>query len=339
MRFVAVVMMGLSFVSGSVQAQNEVTLYSYREPFRIAAVLRGFEANSGIRIKVVHAKEGLVERIASEGSQSSADVLLAEEFGVLIQAREAGITQPIKGSSIEGHVPPNYRDPDGHWIGLTNHARVVFASKTRVPQETVTYEELADPKWRGKICIRPAAHTYNLSLIASMIAHHGRSEAKRWLIGLKDNLARRPHGNDRAQLKAIYDGICDLAVVNTYYMGETTWSFTEQKQWAEATKILFPNAEGRGSHVSISGVALMKHAPNKVAAMALIEFLTSEVGQRIYSTMLYAYPVVPNLPASDFVRGWGTFVADALPLAEIALLRKDAAALVEEVGIDRASPN
>ena len=202
------------------------------------------------------------------------------------------------------------------------------------------YEDLADPKWQGRICIRPGAHSYNLALIAAMIAHHGPDGARDWVKGLKANLARTPQGNDRAQVKAVWAGECDVAIGNTYYMGlmQTNESEPEQKEWADSIKILFPDADGNGTHVNISGVVLLKNAPHKDDAVKLIEFLTSDEAQSLYAQVNFEYPLKPGVPPSDIVASWGELKADTLPLGEVAKNRAAASALVDEVNFD-AGPN
>jgi iron(III) transport system substrate-binding protein len=229
------------------------------------------------------------------------------------------------------------RDPDGHWFGLTRRARVVYASKDRVDLDSITYEELAEPKWRTKICTRSGQHTYNVALVASMIAHHGKEEAEKWLEGLKANLARKPAGGDRDSVRDVKAGLCDLAIGNTYYMAAMLKN-PDQKEWADAVRIIFPNANGRGTHVNISGMSLTANSPNKDNAMKLMEFLVSPEAQEIYAQANGEYPVVPGVPASELVESWGTLNADALPLKKIAELRKQASELVDSVQFDQG-PN
>ncbi len=314
-----------------------LTVLTSRDVWHVAPAMRAFAAESGIEVAVVHRDGDIIGEIAAKGDRSEADVLLVEEFGPLLQARTAGITQAMDIAQVGGVVPAAFRDPDRHWIGLSRHARVVYAAKAQATQAAITYEELADPKWRGKICIRSGLHPYNLSLIASMIAHHGRDGAKRWLAGLKANLARKPEGNDRSQVKALAAGICQLAIANSYYMAEMEAAGGEQQQWAAAVRLLFPNAHDRGSHVTVSGIALMKHTRKRELAMKLIEYLVSRDGQQIYSIMQYAYPVIPDAPASVLAGGGEYLTADQLPLAQVARLLEDARSLAVEVDFDGAT--
>ncbi|MCV6601336.1 MAG: extracellular solute-binding protein, partial [Cohaesibacter sp.] len=229
-----------------------------------------------------------------------------------------------------------YRDKDGEWFGLTTRARVIYASNDRVEQDSITYEELADPKWKGKLCTRSGQHVYSIALFASMVAHKGEAEAQKWLEGVKANLARKPTGNDRAQVKAIYSGECDLSLGNTYYMGkmQTNDKDPEQKDWANSVRILFPNTNDRGTHVNISGMLLAKHAPNKANAVKLMEFLSSADAQKIYGEVNHEYPVLEGVPASDLVQSWGAFKADPLSLNKVADARKRASELVDIVDFD-----
>lgn len=318
-------------------AAGQVNIYSYREPKLIEPLLTAFTEKTGITTNVVFASSGLVERLTAEGKNSPADVLLTNEFGLLVQAANAGVTAPMTSEVITKAVPAELRDPGGHWIGLTRRARVIYASKDRVKQTKITYEELADPKWRGKICVRSGQHTYNIALIASMIAHHGEQKAEAWLTGFKANLARKPAGGDREQVRDVQAGLCDLAIGNTYYMAAMLKS-PEQKAWADAVTMLFPNADDRGTHVNITGMSLIANAPHKDNATALMEFLVSDQAQSLYADANGEYPVVASVPISPLVASWGPLKPDALPLAKIGELRKKASEMVDRVRFDQG-PN
>ncbi len=315
---------------------GEVNVYSYRQPYLIDPLFKDFTEKTGIKVNVIFAEKGLIERMAAEGRNSPADVLLTVDVGNLMQAKDAGIGQPIQSPALDAVIPEAYRDKDGMWVGLTRRARVVYASKERVKLDKITYEDLADPKWRGKICIRSGQHVYNVALIASMIAAHGEADTEEWLKGLKANLARKPAGDDRMQVKGVYAGECDLAIGNTYYMGAMLQNEKEpeQKQWANSVNILFPNSDGRGTHVNISGAVLAKNAPHKENALKLLEFLASDEGQRDYAEINNEYPVREGLPWSPLVQSWGAFKPDPISLNEIAALRKKASELVDKVGFD-----
>ncbi len=315
---------------------GEVNIYSYRQPYLIDPLLKEFTAETGIKANIIFAEKGLIERIQAEGRNSPADVLLTTDISNLSQATAAGIAQPVESEVIEASIPEAYRGEDNTWIGLTRRARVVYTSKDRVDQDTITYEELADPKWRGKICIRSGQHIYNIALIASMIAVHGEAWTEEWLRGVKANLARRPAGNDRLQVKGVYSGECDIAIGNTYYMGAmlTDEKNPEQKKWANSVNILFPNTSDRGTHVNVSGAVVAKNAPHKENAIKLVEFLASDKGQAMYAEVNNEYPVKEGVPWSTLVESWGTFKPDSISLNEIAALRKTASELVDKVGFD-----
>ena len=315
---------------------GEVNIYSYREPGLIAPLIEAFAKKTGIKANVVYAKDGLTERISAEGANSPADVLLSVDIGRLTEAKDKGISQPIVSKEVEEEIPAAYRDPDGAWVGLSQRARVVYASKDRVKQDTITYEELADPKWKGKICMRSGQHTYNIGLLASIIAHEGAEKAAKWAEAVKNNLARKPAGGDRDQVKAIYSGECDIAVGNTYYMAAMeTSDKPEQREWAKSVKLLFPNAADRGTHVNISGAVLAKHAPHKEQGLKLIDFLASHEGQMIYAEQVNEYPLDKDVPISKQVQAWGEMKPDTLPLTEVAKNRKQASEIMDKVGFDQ----
>lgn len=330
----AVSMLALS--SGSALADGEVNIYSYRQPELIQPLMDAFTKETGIKTNVLFLDKGLVERISAEGANSPADVILTIDIARLTEAKEGGVTQPLDDADINKQIPAQFRDPDGNWFGLTTRGRVIYASKERVSEEAITYEELADPKWKGRICMRDAQHSYNIGLFASMVAHHGAEYTETWLNGLKQNLVKKPDGNDRAQAKAIFSGECDLGLANTYYLGlmMTNEKEPEEKEWASAVKVLFPNSGDRGTHVNISGMALAKNAPNKDNAVKLMEFLASDEAQTIYAEQVFEYPVGPNAKASEIVASFGTIKPDTLPLADIAANRKTASELVDKVGLN-----
>src|SRR5215813_7488338 len=317
-------------------AQGEVNIYSYREPQLIDPLLKAFADQTGIKTNIVYASAGLNERLAAEGHNSPADLLFTVDAGRLSEAKDAGLTQAVESSVLQVAIPAQLRDPDGHWFGLTMRARIIYASKERVAQDAISYEELADPKWKGKVCMRSGQHVYNTSLIATMIAHNGEEATEAWLRGVKSNLAHKPAGGDREQARDIYSGKCDLAVGNTYYMAlmATNEKNPEQKQWGAAIKPLFPNANDRGSHVNISGMALAKYAPHKANALKLMAYLASEQAQKIYATANNEYPVNPAVEPSDIVKSWGKLKPDPLPLEHIAKYRKRASELVDRVNFD-----
>ncbi|WP_343502592.1 Fe(3+) ABC transporter substrate-binding protein [Alloyangia pacifica] len=313
---------------------EEVNLYSYRQPELLQPLTDAFTEATGIDVNVAYIDKGLEERLVAEGDRSPADLIFTVDISRLAAAVQAGVTQPVESAVLDENVPAQYRDPDGQWFGLTTRARIVYASKDRVdPSEITTYEDLADPKWKGRICTRSGTHDYNVALVAAMIHHHGEEYAKEWLQGLKDNLARRPQGNDRAQVKAIWAGECDISLGNTYYMGQML-NDPEQVEWANSVNVLFPEFENGGTHVNISGVAMTKSAPNRENALKMMEYLTSPEAQEIYAHANYEYPIAPGTEADDLVKGWGSFTADDTNLMTLAEQRGAALRLVEEVDYD-----
>lgn len=320
---------------------EEINIYSYREPELIQPLLDGFKDETGIAANVVFLDKGLTERVTAEAENSPVDVILTIDIGRLQEAEDAGITQPLEDAAINANIPAQYRDPDGNWFGLTTRGRVVYASKDRVGVDTITYEELADPKWKGKICIRDGQHSYNIALFASMVAHLGEQKAEECMAGLRDNLARKPVGNDREQAKGIFSGECDLAIGNTYYIGlmQTNDKQPEQKEWANSIKVLFPNTNDRGTHVNISGMSLAKYAPHRENAVKFMEYLASPAAQLIYASQVFEYPVGPGIEPSDRVKAFGEMVPDDLDLAEIAANRKLASELVDRTGFNNGPMN
>ncbi len=315
-------------------ADPEVNLYSYRQPFLIQPLLDAFTRETGIAVNVVYARRGLLERLKAEGANSPADAVLTADIGRLHDLVEADLVQPLRSKTLEAAIPAHLRHPDGLWYALTTRARVLYTSKERVrPGEITAYEDLADPKWRGRICTRSGKHVYNVALIASMIAHHGEARAQTWLDAVKANLARKPQGNDRAQVRAIKEGVCDIAIGNSYYMGKMS-ADPDQKAWADAVNIVFPNQAGRGTHINISGAAMTKSARHQAAARSLIEFLASPAIQQRYAAENFEYPVLSDIPLHPVVAAWGRFEADQIALDLVARHRKAAMKLVDKVGFD-----
>ena len=323
----------LAVLHAPAQAGETVNVYSYRQPALINPLFELFTKETGIEVKTIFAENGLIERLEQEGPLSPADLLMTADVGRLVDAANKGLAQPVDLQAILDNIPAGLRAADNQWFGLTMRARVVYASKSRVKQKKFSYEELADPKWKGKICLRVGNHPYNLGLIAAMIAHKGEAATKVWLAGLKANLAIKPSGNDVSQAKSVLAGECDIAIANTYYMGKmmTNEVEPEQKEWANSARIIFPSSAEMGTHVNISGMLLTRNAPNKSNALELMEFLASDEAQKLYANSNFEYPVNPIVPASKLVRGWGAFTPDKLNVADIAKYQKAAARLVDEV--------
>ncbi len=316
---------------------QEVNLYTTRETGLIQPLLDAFTKSTGIKVNAIFVKDGLIERVKAEGPNSPADVLMTVDFGGLIDAVDQGVTQPVRSEALAAAIPANLRDPDGHWYALSLRARLVYVSKDRVPLTAISYEELADPKWKGKICIRSGQHPYNTSLIAAYIAHHGEANAEAWLRGVKANLARKATGGDREVARDILGGICDIGVGNSYYVGlmRSGTGGPDQLKWGAAINPLLPTFKGGGTHVNISGAAIAKHSPNKANALKLLEYLVSNDAQALYAQMNYEYPVRSGAAVEPIIAAFGTLKPDSLDLVAIARNRKQASILVDKVGFDQ----
>ncbi len=312
---------------------GEVNVYSYRQPFLVQPLFDAFTEQTGVKVNVLFAKTGLVERLKQEGANSPADLIFTVDIGRLTDVYDAELTQSVSTSALSAAIPDIYREPAGHWYGLTRRARIIYASRERVSPEEApkTYEELADPKWRGRICTRSGNHVYQVGLTAAMVAHHGEAKTEAWLRGLKENLARKPQGNDRAQVKAISEGECDIALGNNYYYVLMQQN-EEQSAWAKAVYPVFPTIDGQGTHVNISGMALTKAAPNQENAVKLMEFLAGPLAQQMYSEQNFEYPILDGVPQAGVLKAMGPMTSDDLPLADISKHRKTAVKLVDKVG-------
>ncbi|QDL90685.1 Fe(3+) ABC transporter substrate-binding protein [Paroceanicella profunda] len=324
---------GLALAAAPALAQ-EVNVYSTRQPDLIDPLFERFTEETGIAVNVVFIDKGLIERLRAEGDRTPADLVLTVDIANLSAVVEAGVTQPVESAVIDANIPAEFRDTDNQWFGLTARSRVVYASKERVEAGAITtYEDLADPKWQGKLCTRSGMHNYNIALISAYIAHHGAEAAEEWVKGLKANLARKPQGNDRAQAKAIWSGECDIALGNTYYMG-LMLNDPEEAQWADAVNVVYPVFEGGGAHMNVSGVAMTAAAPNRDNALKLMEFLTTEEAQHLYAELNYEFPLKEGVPFSETVAAWGEFEPDSIPLTEVASHRAEALRIVERTGYD-----
>ncbi len=332
-------LIGAAMIAGTVALPEavlaqEVNVYSHRQPELVQPLFDAFTAKTGIDVNVAFVDKGMVERLVAEGARSPADLVMTVDIARLAQIVDAGVTQPITDPVVLEAVPAELRAPDGQWIGLTSRARIVYASKERVAQgDVTTYEDLADPKWKGRICTRPFTDDYNVALTAAYLAHHDEDATKAWLEGIKANLARKPDGNDRSQVKSIWAGECDISLGNTYYMGQML-ADPEQIEWANSVNLTFPVFEGDGTHVNVSGVAMTQAAPNKEEAIQLIEFLVSAEAQEIYAETNNEFPATPGVKRSELVASWGEFTANSLELTDIAALRPAALKLIEEVDLD-----
>jgi iron(III) transport system substrate-binding protein len=322
-------------MAAPVQAASEVNVYSYRQPFLVEPMFKEFTKETGIDVNVIFAKKGLVEKLVQEGEYSPADVILTTDISRLVELKNKQVVQPLDSEIIEGNIPAQYRDSQDNWFALTIRTRSVYSSRNRTGKlgTDFNYADLANPEFKGKICTRSGKHPYNVSLVASMIAHKGEAATETWLENVKDNLARKPQGNDRAQVKAIKEGLCDVSLGNSYYLGKMV-NDDKQKAWADAVYINFPNQNSTGTHVNVSGMAMAKYAPNQANAQKLMEFLTGNNAQQMYAEVNYEYPVKPGVKRSELVESWGDFEADTLPLEQIADNHSQAIRLLDKVKFD-----
>ncbi len=319
-----------------VHSKEEVNLYTTREPKLIRPFLDIFSKESGINVNTIFVKDGLLERVKAEGSKSPADVLMMVDIGNLLDLVDNKITQKIESKTLETIIPENLRDPDGMWFTLSLRDRVLYVRKD-LKLENFNYEDLANPEWKGKVCMRSGQHPYNTAMIAAMIAHNGASATEAWLRGVKSNLARKATGGDRDIARDILGGICDIGLANTYYAGHMKNSNigTDSRKWGDAIRIIRPNFKNKiGTHVNISGASVARYAPNKENAIKLLDFLVSETAQTLYAQANYEYPVRSNVKLDPVIDGFGILEADSLPLVKIAQYRKQASELIDKVGFD-----
>lgn len=314
---------------------KEVNVYTHRHYESDKELFKEFEKETGIKINVIKADaDQLIARIEQEGENSPADLLLAVDAGNLWKAKEKGITQSINSEVLNANIPSHLRDSEGHWFGLTKRARFLVYSKTRVkPEELSTYEDLANPKWKGKILVRPSDNIYNQSLIASLIANNGIENTTTFTKALVSNFARKPAGNDRDQVKAVAAGEGDIAIVNSYYIAKMLNSDDElERKAANEVSVFFPNQEGRGAHINISGGLIMKNSPNKENAIKLLEFLSSEKAQGVFANANFEFPVKTGIKTSGVLLQWGEFKEDTLPLIELGKNNLEAVKIFDIVG-------
>ena len=334
MRVLMLVTILVGFWSGAVKAADEINIYSHRQQFLLQPFLDRFTQETGIKTNVVFAAKGLAQRLAAEGKASPADLVLTVDISRLSEYADMGLFQPVESAVLNEAIPAHLRGDGNIWFGLSKRARIIAVSKERVaPGEITTIEELAAPKWKGRVCTRIGSHVYNRALLASIIAHHGEEKAQEWAQGLVNNLARRPQGNDRAQAKAIFAGECDVAIMNHYYYGKMlSADDEEQREWADAIRLVFPNQNDRGAHINISGGGVAKYAPNKAHAIAFLEFLVSDEAQRLYGDINYEYAVTSSAPMADSLKLWGEFKGDSLPIEALAENAKKAQMIIDRVG-------
>ena len=316
-------------------AADEVNVYSARKEELIKPLLDTFAKETGIAVNLVTGKDdALLQRLKSEGINSPADLLITVDAGNLHRAKTAGVTQPVVSETLDAAIPAAYRDPEGHWVGLTVRARpILFVAGKTDPATLSTYEALADPAFKGRICVRSSDNIYNQSLVASLIAANGIEATETWAAGLVANLARPPKGGDRDQIKAAAAGECDIALANTYYLaGMLTGDDLAERAAAESLRVFWPNQEGRGAHANVSGVALTAAAQHKDAAIRLVEFLANPESQRWYAEQNGEYPVREGVTISPTLAAWGPFKADTLNLARLGELNAEAVKLMDRAG-------
>lgn len=331
---IAAVLAGLTTLPAAASAE-EVNLYSARKEALIKPLLDRFSDETGIQVNLLTGKaDALLKRLQSEGVNSPADLLITTDAGRLHRAKEAGITQAVASETLRAAIPANYRDPHGHWFGLTLRARPIVYVKGKVQtSELSTYEDLADPKWKQRICIRSSDNVYNQSLVASLIVSDRLQATETWAKGLVANMARPPKGGDRDQIKAAAAGQCDLAIVNTYYLaGMLTSKDKDQRAAAEKMGVFWPNQDGRGAHVNVSGAALTASAKNREAAIKLLEYLASDSAQQWYAETNGEYPIRPDIPVSATLASWGDFKADDINLDWLGEFNSEAVRLMDRAG-------
>lgn len=317
-------------------AAQEVNLYTTREPGLIRPLLDAFTQSSGIKVNTVLVDKGLAERVAAEGERSPADMLMTVDIGNLIELVDKGLAQPVRSVVVEAAVPSVLRDKDGQWVALSMRARLVYADAGLKDLSAIRYEDLADPKWKGKVCIRSGQHPYNTALVSAFLLRHGEAKTEEWLRGLKANLARKPGGGDREVARDIKADLCEIGLGNSYYVGlmRSGKGGPEQQAWGEAIRTPAVTFEDGGTHVNVSGAVVARHAKNRDGAIRLLEYLVSDEAQDIYARGNFEYPVKASAKLDPVIEAIGRVVPDTTPLAEIARGRKAASVLLDKVGFD-----
>lgn len=330
-------LLGSAAVAVPAAAQEKVlNLYTARHYQTDESLYNNFTRQTGIKINRIEGQEDpLLERIRNEGVNSPADVFITVDIGRLWRAQQAGVFAPVKSKVLDSRIPANYRDPAGDWFGFSARARVIAYNKAAVkPGDITRYEDLADPKWKGKLCTRSSGHVYNLSLVSSLIAHDGEAKTEGWARGVAANLARAPKGGDTDQLKAVAAGECDVAIANTYYIARLLKSTKpEDKAVAEKLGVVWPNQSSQGVHMNVSGGGMLKHAPNKEAAVKFLEYLASDEAQTYFADGNNEWPVVPSVKiANPALEALGTFKADKINVAELGKYQPEAQKIVDKAG-------
>ena len=325
----------MAVISNGAALAESLGIYTHRQPFLLEPILEAYTKKTGVEFQTVYAPKGLAARLKAEGERTDADLVLTVDISRIKELADTGLLAPLASDTLNKHVPSHLRDANDRWTALSLRARIIAVSKERVGKQAITtIEDLASPKWQGRVCSRKGSHVYNRAVLASLIAHNGKEAAKNWTLGLVDNLARRPQGNDRAQAKAIYSGQCDVALMNTYYYGKMKFAKDkpEQQKWADSIEIAFFNQDGRGQHVNISAAGITQGSKRKELARAFLEWVTSEEAQQIYTKVNFEYPVNPNAQLSEEVASWGTFKMDMLPMNVIDDNSPQAQRIINETG-------
>lgn len=335
-RFGVLVLSAVLGFSATNASAQELNLYTTREPGLIQPLLDAFTKSTGITVRSIFLKDGLAERVRAEGAKSPADVLMTVDLGNLLDLTEQGLTQPVSSGVLERAIPSPLRGAKGEWFALSLRARIIYADKD-LALTSFNYEDLADPKWKGKLCIRAGQHPYNTALIAAYIAHHGEAAAETWLRGMKANLARPATGGDRDVARDIVGAICEIGVANSYYVGlmRSGAGGADQVKWAQGIDAVVPTFRNGGTQVNVSGASVARHAPHRAEAVRLLEFLVSDAAQKLYAEANYEYPVTSQAQVHPLIAALGPMKPDALPLADIARHRAAASRLVDKVAFDR----
>ncbi|MEE2746088.1 MAG: extracellular solute-binding protein [Pseudomonadota bacterium] len=330
---ISILIPGVLSYSSNLSAET-INIYSHRQPFLINPFLTAFEKESGIKTNVIYSTKGLAQRMLAEGKRSPADIVLTVDISRLSVYADKNLLAPIKSKILFKNIPRHIRDKKNRWFGFSKRARILAVATNRVePRQLENIEDLANPTWRGRICSRPGSHVYNRALLASIIAANGEHAAEEWARGLVKNLAQRPQGNDRAQVKAIFQGMCDVAIINSYYFGKLRNSkIPEQRAWTKNVRIVFTNQNGRGNHINISGGGVAKHSRKKDLAIKFLEFLSEEKAQKLFSKINYEFPGNSAIKYSDELISWGSFNEDKLAIEKIAELAPKAQRIIDRVG-------
>ncbi len=333
----ALTLLGGLATAGGVRAA-EVNLYTTREPGLIRPLLDRYAGETGTKVNTVFLQAGLAERVAAEGARSPADLLIVVDVGNVMDLLQRDVVQPVRSAAVTEAVPEALRDPDGRWTALSLRGRAIYVSRERVADEILTYESLADPRWRGRVCVRSGQHPYNTALFSALLVKHGEGWLAEWLTALKANLARKPSGGDREVARDILAGLCDVGLGNTYYGGLmlSGRGGEEQLRWGQAIRLVLPGfADGSGTHVNISGAAVARHAPNRAEAVKLLEYLVSPRAQQAFAEANFEFPVRPGVAADPIVAGFGALRVDTTPLPEIAAQRAAVSRILDRVGFDQ----